>query len=425
MPADRKHELIGPMRNEDDPFGHRLLALMAVAEVDPSQDLPTFCGEVTQKIGELCWVRKVLFGVLDGKGQLVLQPSSYGFDLDLVLPPTPCRPDGTGLADRVVFGDLVFHGSVTDDPAFNPYGEVLAAMQISNVVAVGVRAGNEPVGMLVACDSERSEGFTVEDTRILQITAAGAGLIWRQKQLSDERATLHREAQILNEGLQNMVSMMVHELRAPLTVARGYLDMLLEGTFGSVSVRATKPLELTAQKTAEAARLVDDMLLSARLDARSLPSNPERFDVVELVKRIASDAKPAADLVKARLELEAPAPVMAWADPRHITTTLDNLVRNALMYSSGTPRVRLAVSSDPQPTVRVIDNGRGIPPELHERIFERFYRVQDRSGPPGSGLGLYLSRQLAEAQGAELFLESSQVGAGSTFTLRLGSEAAA
>src|SRR5260370_3809294 len=192
MTAARSQELIGSTRNEDDPFGHRLAALMAVAEVDPSQDLPTFCREVTRKIGELCWAQQVLFGVLDGKGELILQPSSYGFDLGLVLPPTPCRPDGTGLAHQVVFGDLVFRGSVTDDPALNPYGDMLAAMQISNAVAVRVRAGREPVGMLVAGDSKRSEGFTVEDARILQLTAAGARLISRPKQLSDEHSRLAR-----------------------------------------------------------------------------------------------------------------------------------------------------------------------------------------------------------------------------------------
>jgi len=99
---------------------------------------------------------------------------------------------------------------------------------------------------------------------------------------------------------------------------------------------------------------------------------------------------------------------------------LDNLLNNALSYSSGPPRVTVTVHAD-EPRVEVRDRGRGVTAEQRERIFERFYRIDDPSLPhvPGTGLGLYISRQLASRMGGRLTLERTVRGKGSTFTLRL------
>jgi signal transduction histidine kinase len=127
-----------------------------------------------------------------------------------------------------------------------------------------------------------------------------------------------------------------------------------------------------------------------------------------------------AQLAGGGVTIKKPAePVQVFADQKHLMTIVGNLVRNAIVYSREVPDVRIEVTAEPQPTITVIDRGRGIPPEAQERIFERFYRVVDRTSPAGTGLGLYISRQLAKQEGGELALEWSEVGRGSAFVLRL------
>jgi signal transduction histidine kinase len=405
-------------RKDPDPFERRLAALTAIGGVDPSQDLAGFCADLTTRVAQLVKAQKVLFSVVED-GSMVAQPGTYGFGPEILALVVPCTPEGNGFADEIVYHGMVFRGAITDDPAFNPYRDALLAMQVSNAIAVGVKAGSEPVGLLAAFDSERPDGFTDEDIRLLRIAAAAAGLLWRQKQTSDQRARLHDEARALNEAMRSMVNAIVHELRAPLGVARGYLDMLKDESFGSLPGAMAKPLQTVSGKIGEATKLVDDLLLSARLESGSVESRPVQVDLGTIAASVAEREGPRAQLADGQvLTQEAVEPIIVLADPDHVTTIVANLVRNGIAYSRGAPDVRIQVRGNPQPTIMVIDQGKGIPPESQPHIFERFYRVQDRTSPPGTGLGLYISRQLAKQEGGELDLEWTEVGRGSAFALR-------
>jgi signal transduction histidine kinase len=119
-------------------------------------------------------------------------------------------------------------------------------------------------------------------------------------------------------------------------------------------------------------------------------------------------------------------PVHVRTDSDHLARILDNLVRNGLSYNSGTPHVKVSLTAGPRPRIAVEDDGVGIAPDYRDRIFERFYRINDAmiSPQPGTGLGLYISRDLAHRLGASLVLERSELGKGSTFALELDPAAA-
>ena len=114
-------------------------------------------------------------------------------------------------------------------------------------------------------------------------------------------------------------------------------------------------------------------------------------------------------------------PVYVNADREQLARIIDNLINNALTYTLGQPWVRLTVSLDGGPGLILEDHGVGIAKDKHEKIFERFFRIDDPGlGPqPGTGLGLFISRELSERHGGSLTLERSEVGKGSTFVLRL------
>jgi two-component system sensor histidine kinase SenX3 len=127
-------------------------------------------------------------------------------------------------------------------------------------------------------------------------------------------------------------------------------------------------------------------------------------------------------LLQAQVQSKLPRQaVPVEADAGHVGRTLDNLINNALTYCAGRPRVTVTLMDGANPQVSVEDRGLGIRREMHERVFERFFRIDDPSiGPqPGTGLGLYIGRELAARQGGSLTLERSEPGKGSKFVLRL------
>src|SRR5205807_4385109 len=195
--------------------------------------------------------------------------------------------------------------------------------------------------------------------------------------------------------------------------------MLCDGSLGGAPTSWERPLEVLDVKLSELNSLINDLLTAARAEANVISAEPIALDLREAVSAAIDRALPGAEHATGRLIAELPAePSVVDADPEHVARILDNLINNAMTYSKGPPIVRVTVTADP-PRVTVFDNGVGIASELRERIFERFFRITegDLDPRPGTGLGLYISRSLAERQGANLRLEWSRPGRGSAFVL--------
>src|SRR2546429_505141 len=180
--------------------------------------------------------------------------------------------------------------------------------------------------------------------------------------------------------------------------------MLTDGSLGEPPDALQQPIDLLASKADELSGLVDDLLFTSRLEAGRLPARPQRMDLRYAVNEAARRAEPRVGLLGGQLVLEIPAePMTVSADPQHIARVLDNLVNNALTYrvpgQSAYVRLRMLVE-DGMAVVSVEDRGRGIPADMRDRIFERFVRGgAAAAGSPGTGLGLYISRQLAARHG--------------------------
>jgi PAS domain S-box-containing protein len=271
-------------------------------------------------------------------------------------------------------------------------------------------------GVLVVA-RRRGPGFTREDALTLQLVGSVAALMLRNARLFAEA----REASRLRSEFLNMAA---HELRTPLTVISGYLSMLKDGSLGPAPARWQGPIELLAGKAGELGRLVDDLLLTSRLESGGLPTRAERIDLCGLVESAAQRARPRVNLVGGQLEIALPGrPVWVSGDPEQLSRVLDNLVNNAVTYRRPGQPAWVHLQIDPADRLAVVavdDRGRGVPAEMHERIFERFVRADeslDRTS--GTGLGLFISRQLAERHGGRVQLERSVPGVGSRFVLQL------
>lgn len=220
----------------------------------------------------------------------------------------------------------------------------------------------------------------------------------------------------------DFLNLAAHELRTPLTVVLGYLSMLEEGAFGPPNESWGAPLRLLTEKVHELTRLVDGLLMAGRLETGRLTAGAAPFDLREAAEGAVARARPAAERLGGRIELVIPARrVEVVGDAGHVGTILDSLLENGLSYSDGPPAVRLVVDAASGPRrIAVEDWGRGIPREHRDRIFDRFYRAeQPGTAPPGTGLGLHISRELAEALGGRLWLDWTEPGHGSRFILEL------
>ena len=287
---------------------------------------------------------------------------------------------------------------------------------VKHTLTLPLVLGGSTMGLLMV-SGRQDRRFSREDALTLQLVASVAALMLRN-------ARLFAEAQQASQMRSEFLNMAAHELRTPLTVINGYLSMLSDGSLGEPSPRWRETVDVLAVKGSELGRLVDDLLLTSRLESGGLPAHPARVDLRHLLEAAAERARARVELVGGELQLALPAePVQVAADPDHLSRVLDNLVNNALTYGRpGVPAwVRLeATVEDGTATVAVEDHGRGVPPEMRERIFERFVRAEIGGDPrSGTGLGLYISRQLAARHGGRLELERTVPGEGSRFVLRL------
>src|SRR2546425_762605 len=242
----------------------------------------------------------------------------------------------------------------------------------------------------------------------------------RTEELLKQSQILFAEAQEASKSKSAFLSMAAHELRTPLSVITGYLSMLQDGSL--TPDKWERPLRVLMGKATELNSIVDDLLTAARIEGGTVPTDTKTLDLREMARQAIGRAEARAGLLKAEVLYEEPdEPVAINADREQLARIIDNLVNNALTYTAGPPWVNLTVTTEGGPALIIEDHGVGVPRDKHEKIFERFFRIDDPGlGPqPGTGLGLFISRELAERHGGSLTLERSEVGKGSTFVLRL------
>ena len=239
--------------------------------------------------------------------------------------------------------------------------------------------------------------------------------------LAVRNARLLEQAQEASRAKSDFLNLAAHELRTPLSVISGYLSMIQDGSFGPPSDGWRAPLDTVAMKASELSDLVRSLLTAARLQAGTLPSNRVPVDLRQAVRDACARAQPRSEMLGGQVVLAMPdSPVAVSADEDQVGRVLDNLLNNGLTYSEPPARVEVTLTAGEVAEVLVVDNGIGIEPAQQLRVFERFYRADPAvTMQSGTGLGLYIARELANQHGGTLELVASHPGQGSTFAFRL------
>lgn len=280
-------------------------------------------------------------------------------------------------------------------------------------------ASGRIIGYLAPDVSGASRSLAPQTARTLQIFANFAGLAVARAAARDLEVRRLRELEELAQMKTDFVSTVSHELRTPLTSIKGFVSILLHRRDALDEERRVDALRIVDSETDRLIRLVDDLMAAARLERGKLRVEPRATLAREVVQRAVTSV--AMEYPERRIVVRgADADIGVMTDPDHALRILTNLLINAARYSpeEGTIAVELSRHGG-RATIDVVDEGQGIPEAERERIFERFVRLDERArAHSGTGLGLYISRQLAEALGGTLTLEPVD-GRGARFRLAL------
>ena len=292
---------------------------------------------------------------------------------------------------------------------------------VKAAVYLPMRAGQHFVGF-VGLQWRRPRWFRPEQLGRLQLLAAQAAIALDTRHaLERERGRAEALAE-LERARREFMQIASHELRTPLTVIRGYASLLEEGSLGQMPPPAQQALRTLMDKSSEMRAQVERMLLLARLEDGAAPPQMAPLDLRTVVTEAVDRVQPQVKLKEGRLHLDlADAPLPVLGDSERLGTALDNLLQNAVKFSSGSPQIEVAGNRE-NGRIRLVirDHGIGIPEAARRHLFEKFYRVHNPQlqNVAGTGIGLYLVRQVVEGHGGHVQVDS-HLGEGSAFEIDL------
>jgi signal transduction histidine kinase len=257
--------------------------------------------------------------------------------------------------------------------------------------------------------------FTPEELRDAVRKAARHHILrWQARKLAQEKRQVRFQ----------FLSVLVHELKAPLVAVEGYLRLLQEGADPETAKRA---VDRSLVRLDGMRKLIVDLLDLTRIESGQKAREFSAVDVVEVARAAIETALPAAQERTIAVELHAPDPVVMQADRGEIEIMLNNLVSNAVKYNRDGGRVDVTVSDGPAGVTMVVkDTGIGMTKEETAKLFGEFVRIKNAKTRNilGSGLGLSILRKLATLYGGDVTV-ASQPDVGTTFTVHLPAAAPA
>lgn len=245
----------------------------------------------------------------------------------------------------------------------------------------------------------------------------------RTGELSDKVAQLARanaELQKLDQTRNEFVSLVAHQIRAPLTNMRGAVERMGNDCH-VVNATCTRMFAIMNQQAERLDHLVRDVLNAARLEAGQMLMQAEPISLLPVVQQVADQTRARAGAGRTIRLPTKPGLPLVFADRDRVAEVLANLLDNADKYSPPGEPVTVDVRADQtEVTVTIADAGRGLPPGALEHVFEKFYRADnsDSQAVYGYGLGLYVCRRLIEAQGGRIWAENGPRG-GAVFSFAL------
>jgi len=324
-------------------------------------------------------------------------------------------------------GKSLFVGNIKEDPRFKPSEESL--YKTNNFLCIPIK--NEKgavVGVFNATDKRDGGAFTKEDEDILSLYISKIVILIENAQLKEELEGEKGRLKSKNEDLltleqmrDDLINMIIHDLKGPLGEIMANLDLLSYAQLGSEHKEC---LDTAIQGSESLLRMILNLLDVRRMEEGKLELHYETFDVGEIIEEVVRRLKTLIKQKEIDIKVVLDETVSTWtADRSLIERVLNNLLINAIEYCYRGGKVEIISRyhhEEKQLRVEVNDNGKGIPKEFQQKIFERFTQVDSGYAERrySTGLGLAFCKMAVEAHQGKIWVES-EVGKGSTFIFLL------
>ncbi len=305
-----------------------------------------------------------------------------------------------------------------DDPRHFKGVDSRFDFQTRSLLGVPLISKDRVIGVLEAIN-RRSPPWTEDDVTYLEILAAQAAVAIETAQLVAALQRANEELSHLDEMKNDFIAIASHELRTPLSVILGYASFLQETPDATVSQNAAKVVESALQLR----RIIEDLTNLRYLEQAQMDLQYDHVRLDDFLRETMRETVALGEASRHQFTLTVPEGLHVKIDRVRMGMALTNILNNAVRFTRNGGRidVRVEVHSPREAWVIVADNGIGIPRDQLERIFEKFYQIEDHMTRTNGGLGIGLSiaKALVEAHGCRIWASSPGVGQGASFTITM------
>lgn len=283
------------------------------------------------------------------------------------------------------------------------------------IAAATLAQGGQPPPLPVVHDDELGRLTDVFNEMVRRQTESMRAL----GEANDEMTAQNERLRELDRLKDHFVATVSHELRTPLTSIVGYTELLSDGSVGELDPEQAQFIGVVARNANRLQRMVDDLLLAAKIDAGTLRLEKAPFDLGVLLTEAVESALPVAEDKGVQIVFSPIESVAFIGDRVRLGQAIDNLLNNAIKFTPPRGKVELKGNlTSSRATIVVSDSGMGIPEDEQARVFDRFYRSSTSGSVPGTGIGLSIVSFVANAHEGSVEV-TSEMGVGSTFTMVL------
>ena len=328
------------------------------------------------------------------------------------------RPDLCILDVSMPAGDL---GCDDRNTGFEVCRRIKRDPRTARIPVIFVTALNDTTDRVKAIEAGGDDFLTKPHNRL--VLGARVRSLLKLKAATDALEESARKMKELEKLRDDLMKMIVHDLKSPLTSILATVEMLMDGDFGAVTPDQRSALGDCEGKAEDLLALIEDLLEVRRIEETALKLNLEPVAPAAFLTEIVHEwnHRFQQDKASATVEAAEDAPVFQ-ADRQLIKRVIGNLIQNALTHSAAAVKLQLSVRRDGDGVLfTVSDNGPGIPPEYHEIIFRKFEQVRTPNAPRvrSSGLGLAFCKLVVESHGGRIWVQSAGEGQGSSFHFSL------
>jgi signal transduction histidine kinase len=379
-----------------------------------SLDVDQAFGAFIRELRGLIEFDRITIVLVEGGRAEVMAVAGRG--TDTVFPPGSARPVRGSVLEEVLAGKLVYRPTM--EPDRYPEEADLLALGLQSRLLAPLQVGPRTIGMLGLVRAEQ-DAFLSEEIELVALLGRLVATAVQNIRAYEAERTTADELRRLSALRADFVSLVSHELRSPMAAVIGAARTLQERWRELTAGQRQSFLELIGDETSRLADLIGDVLDTSRIEAGTFSFTFSDVDLAELLRDVVAAADLAQDEVRVTAHVNGALPRVR-GDRVRLRQIVQNLVDNAVKYSPAGAEVRVSAETDDgHVRLTVADEGPGIPFADQKVIFDKFGRATvDGGTKPGTGLGLFIARSIAEAHGGSLEVDSAPAE-GSIFTLDL------